>query len=58
MKILSNTVSCSVNHTESISPHITPIVINSLGSQKTFIQTSQTNIILRNQLHAGKKYAS
>ena len=34
MKILSNTVSCSVNHTEFISPYITPIVINCLGLHK------------------------
>jgi len=45
---------CLTNHKNSISHHITPLVINSLGGRHTHasILTSWTKAISRNQSHA------
>ena len=47
---------CLTNHMGSISRHIMPLVINSLGGGHTHINTHtdiRTETILRNQAHAG-----
>ena len=51
---------CITNHLGSISPHIMPPVINSIGGRHTHANTHiyihtdvRTETILRNQVHAG-----
>jgi len=50
---------CLTNHKSSISHHIMPLVINSLGGGHTHtcILTLWTKVISRNQSHAGLRMA-
>jgi len=56
-KITIITKTCLTNHKSSISHHITPLVINSLGGGHTHMQTSQTKVISRNQACTGLQTA-
>jgi len=53
-----NPKTCLANHKSSITHHITPLVINSLGGghTRTSILTSWTKAISRNQAHASLQF--